>query len=105
LEQAAPQRDTIDETAEPSPEPISPLEGEMSVQPTEGRELSAAPETDDQAESLPPAISPLEGEMPDRAEGGKASSTSELPVEAPILPKGFAAGRAAEAEPEAPKQK
>ncbi|KQY20470.1 signal recognition particle-docking protein FtsY [Rhizobium sp. Root482] len=79
-----------------------PLKGGDQLE-TEATSLISS--SDDQTESAPPAISPLEGEMPDRAEGGKASSTSELPVETPILPKGFAAGRAAETEPEAPKQK
>jgi fused signal recognition particle receptor len=73
------------------------------------------------AEATPDLISPLEGEMPDRAEGGEASTTSEADVfsqsappavldieeapAAPVLPKGFATGRAFEPEPEAPKQK
>jgi fused signal recognition particle receptor len=97
-----------DEALEPTPGQISPPVGEMSAQPTEGGELSARSKAADVTESMPPAISPLEGEMPDRAEGGDELSVNagieETPT-APILPKGFATGRAIEPEPEAPKQK
>ena len=79
-----------EETPEPATGPISPLEGEMSVQPTEGGKPSTTSEAATFAETAPQPLSPLEGEMPPAT---------------PILPKGFATGRAVEPEPEAPKQK
>ncbi|WP_455269792.1 signal recognition particle-docking protein FtsY [Rhizobium herbae] len=75
-----------EETPDIARSPISPPVGEMSVQPTEGGKLSALSEADDLTET---ASQPI----------------SETPVEAPILPKGFATGRAVEPAPEAPKQK
>jgi fused signal recognition particle receptor len=81
-----PQPDAADEMQELSASPISPPVGEMSAPPTEGGELSALSEADDLTET---ASQPI----------------SETPVEAPILPKGFATGRAVEPGPEAPKQK
>ncbi len=88
---------------------ISPLVGEMSAEPTEGGRPTATLDADQLSESPPQSISPLEGEMPGRAEGGDSSaSTTDAaePQATPILPKGFATGRAAvEAQPEAPKQK
>ncbi len=53
------------------------------------------------------SISPLEGETPDRAEeGDELSANAEPEPTAEIaLPRGFAAGRAPEPEPEATKQK
>ncbi|WP_426240442.1 signal recognition particle-docking protein FtsY [Pararhizobium sp. DWP1-1-3] len=63
---------------------------------------------DETTEAEASMISPLEGEMPDRAEGGaerSANADIEAVPAAPILPKGFATGRAIEPEPEAPKQK
>ncbi|MDW5315562.1 signal recognition particle-docking protein FtsY [Rhizobium sp. PL01] len=96
-----------DDAPEATTRPISPLVGEMSVQPTEGGKPSLTSEDGGINESAPPSISPLEGEMPDRAEGGDELSARSEPAEAtvPILPKGFATGRAFEPEPEAPKQK
>ena len=96
-------------TEEHAASPISPLVGEMSAEPTEGGRPAATPDADQLSESAPQAISALEGEMPVRAEGGDSSaSTTDAaePQATPILPKGFATGRAAvEAQPEAPKQK
>ncbi len=82
---------------------------------------------DETTDAAPDMISPLEGEMPDRAEGGMPATLadaddldeSQLPTSpktdatpidevpaTPVLPKGFATGRAvAEPVPEAPKQK
>lgn len=99
------QTDAVDETQELSTSPISPPVGEMSAQPTEGGELS---EHEDQIETAPPVISRLEGEMPGRAEEDDERSANADMEEAPatpILPKGFATGRAVEPAPEAPKQK
>ncbi|MGI0523412.1 signal recognition particle-docking protein FtsY [Rhizobium giardinii] len=104
----SPQPTMIDETQELSASPISPLEGEMSVELTEGGQPATLFEAEDRTESAPQAIFPLEGEMPGRAEGGdpSASTTDAVEQETPILPKGFATGRAAvEAQPEGPKQK
>ncbi|WP_421867389.1 signal recognition particle-docking protein FtsY [Pararhizobium sp.] len=77
-------------TPEPATGPISPLEGEMSVQPTEGGNFSTTSEAATFTETAPQPLSHLEGEMPPAT---------------PILPKGFATGRAVEPAPEAPKQK
>jgi fused signal recognition particle receptor len=82
----SPQQSTIDPLNEASASPISPPVGEMSLQPTEGGEISAPPGADDLTETA-------------------SQPVSDTPVEAPILPKGFATGRAVEPAPEAPKQK
>jgi len=100
---------TIDETHGLSASPISPLVGEMSVQPTEGGEPSTLSDVDRKSQIVPQATSFIEAEIPDRAEGGRLSTDAidaAEPQVTPTLPKGFAAGRAEPApEPEAPKQK
>ncbi len=86
---------SVDETAETSPDLISPLEGEMP-----GRAEGGKPATFAEADDLD------ESQLPTSAAGTDTPSPIEDVPAAPILPKGFATGRAAaEPVPEAPKQK
>jgi fused signal recognition particle receptor len=103
---SSPQQNALDAINEGALGSISPLEGEMSAELTEGGG-SATLDAGELSESAPHPISPVEGEMPDRAEeGDELSANAEPEPTAEIaLPRGFAAGRAPEPEPEAPKQK
>jgi fused signal recognition particle receptor len=103
---SSPQQNALDAINEGALGSISPLEGEMSAELTVGGG-SATLDAGELSESAPHPISPVEGEMPDRAEeGDELSANAEPEPTAEIaLPRGFAAGRAPEPEPEAPKQK
>jgi fused signal recognition particle receptor len=104
----SPQQNAIDAINEAAAGSISPLEGEMSAEPTEGGKLSSFSGADDLTEESPHAIAPVVEEMPHRPEAGELSADAidaAEPQATPILPKGFATGRAPEPTPEAPKQK
>ncbi|KQY41836.1 signal recognition particle-docking protein FtsY [Rhizobium sp. Root483D2] len=110
----------IEEIAAPPSVPSGhlPLKGGDQ---TESEALSTQPPSvNETTEAEASLISPLEGEMPPRvlpsasprtgsgAEGGdelSANTDIEEAPSTPILPKGFATGRAVEPAPEAPKQK
>ncbi len=93
-QEPADETDSIDETPEAAPDLISPLEGEMSAEPTEGGKPATLAEADDLAEvQLPTFSTELD-----------AAAVEDNPA-TPTLPKGFATGRAAEPVPEAPKKK